>query len=57
MQLILVGSEMFIRDWYSKNRRDFEILRCIKKGMTLDETNEHLLRNGLNDLYDKRKNP
>jgi len=23
----------------------------------LDETNEHLLRNGLNDLYDKRKNP
>ena len=44
-------------DLYSKNRRDFEILRCIKKGMTLDETNEHLLRNGLNDLYDKRKNP
>ncbi|MDE7416638.1 MAG: hypothetical protein K2N44_10130 [Lachnospiraceae bacterium] len=41
-------------DLYSRNRRDFEILNCIKQGKTLDETNEILSKNGFADLRDRR---
>lgn len=44
-------------DLYSRNRRDFEILGCIKQGKSLDETNDILLNNGFDDLHDKRQQP
>lgn len=44
-------------DLYSRNRRDFEILNCIKQGKSLDETNDILLKNGFDDLHDRRPNP
>lgn len=44
-------------DLYSRNRRDFEILDCIKQGKSLDETNESLWKNGFDDLHDRRPNP
>lgn len=40
-------------DLYSRNRRDFTILDCIKQGKSLDETNEILWENGFDDLHDR----
>lgn len=44
-------------DLYSRNRRDFEILDCIRQGKSLDETNEILWKNGFDDLHDRRPQP
>lgn len=44
-------------DLYSRNRRDFEILDCIRQGKSLDETNEILWKNGFDDLRDRRPQP
>lgn len=40
-------------DLYSRNRRDFEILNCIKCGKNLDDTNEILRQKGLPPLHNK----
>ncbi len=44
-------------DLYSRNRRDFTILDCIRQGKSLDETNEILWKNGFDDLHDRRPQP
>lgn len=44
-------------DLYSRKRRDFEILNCIRQGKSLDETNEILMESGFDILDDRRSNP